>query len=388
MISIVKNYTDLLKIKSKFWLLSVLALLAILTPVFFLIRSGESLTPFQIIYILAPAILFFYILASILFSLADRIKSLTNIQKQLAQGNLLIRTELSGKDEVSVLAEHINISIRELSRLLHTHNESMTETHHASDQLKNSSDAVARELKQQRANTEIIATAIEEMTGSIKSVAQQCREAEDTSLMTQQLSTAGEEKLNSFISELKELFVYIENVTKNMLDLEDHSKEITDISEVIKSIAEQTNLLALNAAIEAARAGEQGRGFAVVADEVRSLAHRVGQSAEKITGTTKTVRENIRSSVVDMEKTQSKAEKGIQNVMTVESELIEIKQSATQTLDNISLIVSSAEQQGIVSNDIGASVESITASIESNSQTASESASIAQHLNQITDTVK
>jgi len=388
MISIVKNYTDLLKIKSKFWLLSVLALLAILTPVFFLIRSGESLTPFQIIYILAPAILFFYILASILFSLADRIKSLTNIQKQLAQGNLLIRTELSGKDEVSVLAEHINISIRELSRLLHTHNESMTETHHASDQLKNSSDAVARELKQQRANTEIIATAIEEMTGSIKSVAQQCREAEDTSLMTQQLSTAGEEKLNSFISELKELFVYIENVTKNMLDLEDHSKEITDISEVIKSIAEQTNLLALNAAIEAARAGEQGRGFAVVADEVRSLAHRVGQSAEKITGTTKTVRENIRSSVVDMEKTQSKAEKGIQNVMTVESELIEIKQSATQTLDNISLIVSSAEQQGVVSNDIGASVESITASIESNSQTASESASIAQHLNQITDTVK
>jgi len=388
MISIVKNYTDLLKIKSKFWLLSVLALLAILTPVFFLIRSGESLTPFQIIYILAPAILFFYILASILFSLADRIKSLTNIQKQLAQGNLLIRTELSGKDEVSVLAEHINISIREISRLLHTHNESMTETHHASDQLKNSSDAVARELKQQRANTEIIATAIEEMTGSIKSVAQQCREAEDTSLMTQQLSTAGEEKLNSFISELKELFVYIENVTKNMLDLEDHSKEITDISEVIKSIAEQTNLLALNAAIEAARAGEQGRGFAVVADEVRSLAHRVGQSAEKITGTTKTVRENIRSSVVDMEKTQSKAEKGIQNVMTVESELIEIKQSATQTLDNISLIVSSAEQQGVVSNDIGASVESITASIESNSQTASESASIAQHLNQITDTVK
>jgi len=388
MISIVKNYTDLLKIKSKFWLLSVLALLAILTPVFFLIRLGESLTPFQIIYILAPAILFFYILASILFSLADRIKSLTNIQKQLAQGNLLIRTELSGKDEVSVLAEHINISIRELSRLLHTHNESMTETHHASDQLKNSSDAVARELKQQRANTEIIATAIEEMTGSIKSVAQQCREAEDTSLMTQQLSTAGEEKLNSFISELKELFVYIENVTKNMLDLEDHSKAITDISEVIKSIAEQTNLLALNAAIEAARAGEQGRGFAVVADEVRSLAHRVGQSAEKITGTTKTVRENIRSSVVDMEKTQSKAEKGIQNVMTVESELIEIKQSATQTLDNISLIVSSAEQQGIVSNDIGASVESITASIESNSQTASESASIAQHLNQITDTVK
>jgi len=388
MISIVKNYTALLKIKYKFFLISVLAVITILLPISFLSESSASLSNFQIIGIVVCTLLFLLVLASTLFSLAERIDSLNDIQKRLAQGDLMARSLPSGNDELTLLARQINISIRELSRLLNSNNDSMTETHHASYQLKNSSDSVAKELEQQRANTEMIAAAIEEMTVSITDVARQCREAEKTSLMTQQLTATGDEKLKSFIGDLKQLFIYIENVTKNMLDLEAHSKEITDISEDIKSISEQTNLLALNAAIEAARAGEQGRGFAVVADEVRSLAYRVGESAEKITGTTKTVREKIRSSVVDMEKTQGQAEQGIKNVISVESELAEIEQSATNTLDSIGVIVSSAEEQGLVSIDIGKSVESIAGSVESNSHIATESASIAQHLNLITDTVK
>jgi len=388
MISIVKNYIDLLKIKSKFLLLCALALISILMPVYFLITSGKSLTFLLIIYMLTPVILFFLTLSTTLFSLSERIASLTSLHKQLAKGDLMVRTQLSGKDEVTVLASQINISIRELSRLLNDHNDSMTETHHAAVQLQNSSDTVAQELEQQRTNTEMIAAAIEEMTVSITDVARQCRDAEQTSFMTQQLSTSGDDKLKCFISDLKELFVHIENVTQNMLDLENYSKEITDISNVIKSIADQTNLLALNAAIEAARAGEQGRGFAVVADEVRSLAYRVGQSAEEITETTITVREKIRSSVLAMEKTQSQAEQGIQNVITVGSELSEIKQSATQTLDNICMIASSAEQQSQVSINIGKNIENIASSIESNSYTATESACIAQHLNKITDTEK
>jgi methyl-accepting chemotaxis protein len=388
MISIVKNYTDLLTIKSKFLLLSVLALTSMAIPLGFLYRSDQSFSFYQLISIVTPIILFFLTLYSVLFSLSARINNITEIQKQLAKGDLLVRNKLFGNDEITSLAVQTNISIRELSRLLNANNDSMTETHHASRQLKSSSEIVAKELEQQRTNTELIAAAIEQMTVSISHVARQCREAEQTSLMTQNLSTSGEDKLKSFIVDLKDLFIYIERVTQNMLDLESYSKEITDISEVIKGIADQTNLLALNAAIEAARAGEQGRGFAVVADEVRSLAYRVGKSAEEITGTTKTVREKIRASVIDMEKTQAQAEQGLHNVISVESELAAIKKSATLALDNISTIVSSAEEQSIVSIDIGKRVENIASSIESNSQTAKESASIAQHLDQITDTVK
>jgi len=388
MISIVKNYTALLKIKYKLILLLVFALITLLIPVFFLMNSGVSLSYFQITCLFVSIFLFIFILLSTFFSVSERIESLVDIQKRLSKGDLMARNQLSGNDEITILARQINISIRELGRMLNSNNDSMTEIHHASYQLKSSSDNVAKELEEQSTNTEMIAAAIEEMTASIRGVAQQCRDAEEVSLKTQQLTATGEGELKNFIADLRQLFIYIENVTKNMRDLEDHSKEITDISEDIKSISEQTNLLALNAAIEAARAGEQGRGFAVVADEVRTLAYHVGQSAEKITGTTNTVREKIRASAVDMEKTQEQAEQGIQNVISVESELAEIKRSATFTLDNISVIVSSAEEQSLVSIDIGKSVEKISNSVELNSHRAIESANVAQHLNLITDTAK
>ncbi len=368
----------------KIWMISVMPMISILfmgVCVFFPEFSHKTLMiSFSVMFLL----LFVVFQISLSRTFHAQFQSLTEAFIQLQSGNYEFRLLLQGEDECSQLAKRYNECVRQVQQQVVQINDSMLETRHSAQQLTRMSSEVSEHVIKQKESTELIASAIEQMSVSIVDVAKQCREAEHVCQTTQHLTGESKQTVTGFIQELQMLLNDVMTVSSLILNLEAHSKQITQISEVIKEISDQTNLLALNAAIEAARAGEHGRGFAVVADEVRSLAQRVGNSAEEITGTIETVRGDIKQAVNSMEETKTKAEFGVGKASTVETALDEIQQQTMLSFDRISTIVASAEQQSQVSKNIGQNIESIAHSVDTNSKVAVESANIAVHLADLT----
>lgn len=378
---------DNFPLRRKFALLFGLITAPALLCALLLARGGIGLSDGQWLIIAASNLPWIIVLYSIHGSLNYGLNSLLNAQRQLASGDFDTRLPFSGRDEMLQLFVGFNDTARELGRRMTEVRASIQEVTYAADQLNQGAGVVAEQLDRQRQSTAAIAAAIEQMSASISSVAGQCRETEKVSSTTQQLSLQGQQSMDSFIVDIKEMFREIQELADLMRNLELHSKQVSQISEMIKSISEQTNLLALNAAIEAARAGEYGRGFAVVADEVRTLAQRVRQSAEEITGTTVLVREKIGQAVESIANTQQQTELGISKAYNVEKALSGIREYADHTLNNVSIIACSTEQQSQVSHEIGHNVETIALHVEENSKAAQESASIALHLSKLAQIV-
>ncbi len=359
-------------------------LIPVILLIYQLVWMGDELHKLAI-----GATLFFCVLFMLLQGIAmdlqsKQIQSLNDAFNHLQNENYDFRMLLEGEDAYAQLAKKYNESTGKVKFRINQINDSIVETRHSAEQLTLSSKEVATHIQQQKLNTEMIAAAIEQMSASIVDVAKQCKEAEIVSQSTQDLTESSQQKVFEFIQELELLLEDVLAVSNLILSLEAHSQQITKISEVIKEISDQTNLLALNAAIEAARAGEHGRGFAVVADEVRSLAQRVGHSAEEITGTIETVRGDIKQAVHSMERTSRKTEQGVEKASMVKQALQEIQQQTQLTFDRITAIVTGAEQQGQVSHEIGRNIESIASSVEENSRAANETANIATYLAEIT----
>jgi len=384
MFNLVRSYLEGISYTKKFLLIGSSGLSAISILIFHLLQTVTAISPTFALFTGLFTLIFLVTLISIASLLNRMFIQLADTNKALAAGDYTARLLLSGNDEAAQMAQQFNDAVRIVQRNHMQLIDANFETHHSAEQLKVSANRVAEQLEMQREKTEMIAAAIEEMSASIVDVSKQCREAEGVSQLTQQLSSESKATVSGFINDLHLLLGDVVSVSTLMLNLEEHSKQISHISEVIKEISDQTNLLALNAAIEAARAGEHGRGFAVVADEVRSLAQRVGNSAKEITGTTETVRQNIHQAVTAMNETQRKTEQGVNNATTVEGALSEIQAQTYQSFDRISMIASSAEQQGQVSMDIGRNIESIAASVDTNTKAALESAKIASHLAKLT----
>ena len=384
MFNLVRSYLEGISYTKKFLLIGSSGLSAISILIFHLLQTVTAISPTFALFTGLFTLIFLVTLISIASLLNRMFIQLADTNKALAAGDYTARLLLSGNDEAAQMAQQFNDAVRIVQRNHMQLIDANFETHHSAEQLKVSANRVAEQLEMQREKTEMIAAAIEEMSASIVDVSKQCREAEEVSQLTQQLSSESKATVSGFINDLHLLLRDVVSVSTLMLNLEEHSKQISHISEVIKEISDQTNLLALNAAIEAARAGEHGRGFAVVADEVRSLAQRVGNSAKEITGTTETVRQNIHQAVTAMNETQRKTEQGVNNATTVEGALSEIQAQTYQSFDRISMIASSAEQQGQVSMDIGRNIESIAASVDTNTKAALESAKIASHLAKLT----
>lgn len=379
-IPLLDSFLGNLKLKSKFALLLALIFLPCVATAIMLINAELWLSGPQWMTIAVANLAWILALLTLYSSLQASVETLIGAHRQLARGDFNARLRVAGQDEFSQLFSGFNDTARELGRRMSDVHASIQEVTYAADQLNQGAGFVAEKLDHQRQSTTMMAAAIEQMSASIMGVAGQCREAEKISSTTRQLSQQGHRSIDSFIAEMKSLFQEIQDLASLMRNLEQHSQQVSSISEVIKAISDQTNLLALNAAIEAARAGEYGRGFAVVADEVRSLAQRVRQSAEEITGTTEAVREKIYLAAQSIANTQSQTEQGIDKAFEVEQSLAEIRQYAGQALDNVSMIAASAEQQSQVSLEIGRNIETIAQHVEQNSQAAQESAAVARHL--------
>ncbi|MBK1674162.1 chemotaxis protein [Ectothiorhodospira shaposhnikovii] len=228
--------------------------------------------------------------------------------------------------------------------------------------------ASTEQIMQQQVETDQVATAVNEMAASVQEVARNARNTAEAADVADASSTQGRTVVASTGHSIQQLAKGVEHATGVIRELEHSSNEISAVLDVIRGIAEQTNLLALNAAIEAARAGEQGRGFAVVADEVRSLANRTQNSTQEIQAMIQKLQAGARSSVGVMKQSLEQAEKSVSQAQEAAASLDAITSDVSLITDMSTQIATAVNQQSMVSEEINRSITRIRESADSNAR--------------------
>ncbi|MGE5468821.1 MAG: methyl-accepting chemotaxis protein [Ignavibacteria bacterium] len=248
------------------------------------------------------------------------------------------------------------------------------------EELSASSSQVAESSRQQSEAASSMAASVEQLTVSIDQVSERAGEASRISMHSGELSQRGTEVIQRAATEMHSIESSVQASSTIIQTLEHQSAEISTIVAVINEIADQTNLLALNAAIEAARAGEQGRGFAVVADEVRKLAERTAKSTQEIAEMIQKIQAGTRNAVASMESGVAQAAQGVTLANDAGSSIIEIKAEAERVVEVVGDISHSLREQSAASNDIAKNVETIAQMTEENSAAVTQTAAAAHHL--------
>lgn len=244
--------------------------------------SYQSGLMFIISIILAAAIA--TIVLAVLFtkSIVVPLREMLRVNDTIAKGDLRSVITITGKDEFSDLMRSTQVMQNNLRDTIKLIGDSSTQLASAAEEMNAITEESSRGLLRQNNEIDQAATAVNEMTAAVDEVARNAASASDAAQASDQSTRTGSDRVTRTVSAIEKLSKTVQNTSVDVEHLASQSKDISKVLEVIRTIAEQTNLLALNAAIEAARAGEQGRGFAVVADEVRALAHRTQTSTQEI----------------------------------------------------------------------------------------------------------
>ncbi|RTE85627.1 MULTISPECIES: methyl-accepting chemotaxis protein [Gammaproteobacteria] len=282
----------------------------------------------------------------------------------LAGGDLTQRLDDSGQDEFGELATYVNKLIDNLRALIEGISERATQLATAAEQSSGVSAESRNAIQEQRSQVEQVATATQEMTSTSAEVARAAtdalREIQHSDEEAGRVKVISDENRRTIEGLARE----IQNASEVINQLSENSSNIGGILDVIRGIADQTNLLALNAAIEAARAGEQGRGFAVVADEVRTLASRTQQSTEEIQSMIESLQTDSGRAVEVMDRGRTQAETCVTQTEEAAAALQAITDSVHQASDSSTHIATAAEQQNATSQEISEKLEQIVAIAE------------------------
>ena len=282
------------------------------------------------------------------------VQALDNIAS--GEGDLTQHLDAHGHDELTQLANSFNQFEDKLRQLISRLSEAAGTLDQSSDELDQISQRGQQQSQSQAQQMDLVATAVNQVTYAVQDVARNAEQASTEVRNAEQQAHEGNSCILSSMSQIEQLSATIDNAVAVIRSLASESTQIGSVLEVIRSIAEQTNLLALNAAIEAARAGEQGRGFAVVADEVRHLAQRTQQSTQEIQGMIERLQSNSEAAVRVIDDSSHAAQLTIEQARLASSNLEQI----TGTLGNLnalnSSIASATLQQSHVVDDINQNV--------------------------------
>ena len=309
------------------------------------------------------------------------------IAQSIAEGDLSRQIETSGQTD-SLLG-----SMRVMREGLHTmvehFNTASSTLASASQKLTDETEQISRSSQMTSEATASTAAAIEEMTVSINHISDSARETEHNSRQAADLAVQGEKLASDAATEIRHISSDISAAAELIRGLVDRSREIDGMSTVIKEIADQTNLLALNAAIEAARAGEQGRGFAVVADEVRKLAERTSGATQDITRTIRAVQTDTDVAAARMDGVRDQVALGVDLAEKAAQSLRDINDGARATLEKTREVADAAQEQSQASNSIAENIEHIAqmversdASVQSAHEQVRQLDELARNLNQ------
>ena len=322
----------------------------------------------------------FHIIRGIARSVSELEATMTTMQRD---GDLSRRAAVHGNDEIGAIAKAFNAMTENFQSIIREVRSSSEKVYHAASQLSASTAQVAEGSQQQNDAAAGTAAAVEEMTVSIASVAENAEGVHQMAQNSLEQTQKGNESMSGLIGEVTEVETAVGEIENAVNEFVRSTRTITSMTKQVKDIAEQTNLLALNAAIEAARAGEQGRGFAVVADEVRKLAEKSAQSASQIDTVTHVLGEqslSVEKAIQRGRQSLQSSQDFLENVATVLSEAANSVTGAAHGVDNIT---SSVREQTAVSNEIAQNVEKIAQMTEANSLAVNETSEAIHHLEQL-----
>ncbi len=289
------------------------------------------------------------------------------------EGDLTRRLEVKGHDEIAQLSMAFNTFGERIQQVISQISGSTSQLASAAEQMSVITDQTSQGVQRQQSETDQVATAMNEMTATVQEVARSATAAAEAASRADGEATAGKGVVSRTVDAIDNLAGEVEKAAQVIQKLEADSVEIGSVLDVIRGIAEQTNLLALNAAIEAARAGEQGRGFAVVADEVRTLASRTQQSTQEIQTMIERLQGGARDAVQVMDEGRSRAKTSVEQAAQAGSALDSITNAVGEIASMNTQISDAASQQGEVAEEINKNIFNIT-------QIADQTAEGAQQL--------
>ena len=295
------------------------------------------------------------------------LRSVIHVAQQIAAGDLSTAVEVTRRDEIGQLMQAMQQMGAGLSQIVSGLQSGIEQLATSAHSLSAVTEQTNLEVSSQKEETEQVATAMNQMTATVHDVARNAEEAAQAAQTADGKVESGQQVVRQSIARIEQL---ADSATSASTSIESLSAQIQNIGAVlgvIKSVAEQTNLLALNAAIEAARAGEQGRGFAVVADEVRALARRTQQSTEEIERLVSALRSAAQSSVQQIQNSGELVKLAVSDALQTESALGSIAAAVSLIQQMNQQIAAAAEEQSSVAEEINRSVTSIRASADQSS---------------------
>ncbi len=312
-----------------------------------------------------------------------RLGELEVCMSSVAQGDLRQRVTIDSNDVIGRAGAHFNYFLDEVHNTITKVVAATGQLTSSSEQMNLITDESRGDISQQNSEIDLAATAINEMAATVLEVARNAATAADSAQNADKEAKNGLHVVTQAIDSINELASEVDRAADVIQKLEEDSNSIGVVLDVIRGIAEQTNLLALNAAIEAARAGEQGRGFAVVADEVRTLASRTQQSTEEIQQMIEQLQAGTGNAVKVMESGRSRAQKSVERAAEAGSSLGAITKSVAVISDMNIQIASAAEEQGSVAEEINRNIVSVHEIAKKTASSADKTASSSTELSDL-----
>lgn len=298
----------------------------------------------------------------------------------LAECDLSRQFDASGSDEIAKVSRMLNQLTERLRSVIGSISTTSDQVTASAHQLRNTAEHIAGDSEEVVVQASTVATAGEEMAATSGDIAQNCQMAAEGAQRASQSALNGAEVVDKTVSVMSQIADKVQESARTVESLGARSDQIGAIIGTIEDIADQTNLLALNAAIEAARAGEQGRGFAVVADEVRALAERTSRATREISEMIKTIQSETKGAVAAMEQGVYQVEAGTMEAARSGDALRDILEHVNAVATQVNQIATAAEEQTATTSEISSNMQKITMVVQQTSHGAQDSATAAAHL--------